>query len=186
MGDTKEATKGHLEISDFSTEAVEVMLKYMYTNENVQDEDINFDLLALADKYDLKFLLDECVPKFIKKIDLENCLEVYNFAFMHNLHRVKIGAFQFIKSNWNKVKHEKERRNNLHPKASEELIDLAMYAQSPEQVHIPGPGSWVRDPDSDLLPIPSSSDDDDGNGRIGNGRRLGGAPPVHYLWMKSI
>ena len=101
-------------------------------------------LLALADKYDLKFLLDECVPKFIKKIDLENCLEVYNFAFMHNLHRVKIGAFQFIKSKWNKVKHEKERRNNLHPKASEELIDLAMYAQSP--------------------PIPSSvssSDDDD-------------------------
>ena len=157
MGDTKEATKGHLEISDFSTEAVEVMLKYMYTKENIQDEDINFDLLALADKYDLKFLLDECVPKFIKKIDLENCLEVYNFAFMHNLHRVKIGAFQFIKSNWNKVKHEKERRNNLHPKASEELIDLAMYAQIP-----PPPISSSAS---------SSDDDDDG--------------PLHYPWMKS-
>ena len=114
-------------------------------------------LLALADKYDLKFLLDECVPKFIKKIDLENCLEVYNFAFMHNLHRVKIGAFQFIKSNWNKVKHEKERRNNLHPKASEELIDLAMYAQIP-----PPP-----------IPSSASSSDDDDDG------------PLHYPWMKS-
>ena len=105
MGDTKEATKGHLEISDVSAEAVEVMLKFMYTKEGVQDEDITFDLLELADKYDLKFLMKECVPKFIKKIDLENCLEVYNFAFMHSLHPVKIGAFKFIKSNWNKVKH---------------------------------------------------------------------------------
>ena len=93
-------------------------------------------------------------PNSLKEIDLENCLEVYNFAFMHNLHQVKIGAFQFIKSKWNNVKHEKERRNNLHPKASEELIDLAMYAESPP-----------------IPPSASFSDDDNRNGRTGNGKR---------------
>ena len=128
MDDTKEVTKGHLVISDVSTEAVEVMLKHMYTKEDVEDEEITFDLLELADKYDLKSLMDECIPKFIQKIDLGNCLEVYNFAFLHNLDPVMIGAFHFIKSKWNQIKHEKYRREKLHPKASEELIDMAMDA----------------------------------------------------------
>ena len=60
---------------DASTEALKAMVKYMYTD-CLDDADITEDLMKLAEKYELMQLKELCLPLFVKKIRVDNCLKV--------------------------------------------------------------------------------------------------------------
>jgi BTB/POZ domain len=72
--DMKEAQTGKMTINDFSADAVEGMLKFMYTGEN--QEKNSMDLCALASKYDLSKLKSRCEKIILQNIDESNALEV--------------------------------------------------------------------------------------------------------------
>ena len=71
---------------DASTEALKAMVKYMYTD-SLDDADITEDLMKLAEKYELVQLKELCLPLFVKKIRVDNCLkvkkirEIYSYQF---------------------------------------------------------------------------------------------------------
>ena len=71
---------------DASTEALKAMVKYMYTD-CLDDADITEDLMKLAEKYELMQLKELCLPLFVKKIRVDNCLkvkkirEIYSYQF---------------------------------------------------------------------------------------------------------
>jgi BTB/POZ domain len=69
----KEAQTGKMKIEDFSAEAVEGMLKFMYTGE-VEDESIAMDLHAIAAKYDVKNLKIVTEEIILRNIDESNAL----------------------------------------------------------------------------------------------------------------
>ena len=77
---------------DASTEALKAMVKYMYTD-CLDDADITEDLMKLAEKYELMQLKELCLPLFVKKIRVDNCLKVKkkSVKFIHiNFFREKM------------------------------------------------------------------------------------------------
>ena len=80
----KEATTGKVEIDDFEAVTVETMVYFMY-NDNILDEKmINADLLRLAEKYNVKSLVDICVKHLEKNLSMENALDVLVISHLIN------------------------------------------------------------------------------------------------------
>jgi hypothetical protein len=57
--ETKEVKTGELEIEDVHPETLEVLIKYIYTDQ-VDEIDRTTDLLSVADKYNLTALINTC------------------------------------------------------------------------------------------------------------------------------
>lgn len=124
---SKENTTGRIEIVDFSTKALEAMVKYIYTEEiEEKDTSIALELLALSDKYDLaksRFMLSK---KLVELVDVENCLRYYVYGFLHNADELKRAALDVLYKNWQTIKknHEKDLVQLAieYPKASIEIM----------------------------------------------------------------
>ena len=71
-----ESKSGKVEIDDFKADTVETMVYFMY-NDNVLDEKlVNPDLFRLAEKYNIKNLVDFCAKYLEENLSLENVLDV--------------------------------------------------------------------------------------------------------------
>ena len=72
-----EARSGKVKIDDFGAHTVQTMVYFMY-KERVWNErsDINVELLRLADKYNVKSLVNFCVEHLEEHLSLENALDV--------------------------------------------------------------------------------------------------------------
>ena len=92
-----ESLKIHL---DGSIGAVRALVKYLYTDANIDNIDITEDLIMLASKYNLIQLKDYCLPTFMKKLDASNCLSMYLFAYKLNFNDLKTAAFKYLDGNW--------------------------------------------------------------------------------------
>jgi BTB/POZ domain len=96
LNDLKEAQTGKMEIDGFSAEAVEGMLKFMYTGD-IEYESIAMDLHAIAAKYDVKKLKIGTEKIILRNINDSNALEVFSFGFLNNSAKIKRKAFLKIK-----------------------------------------------------------------------------------------
>ena len=98
MQDSKEVLTGRVQINDASDEALEMMVSYIYnTDIQIQDEDIYQDLLVLSNKYNLKKLADNILPKFMANIDVDNCIDAYVVGFQHEYEfKVKKGLVFYL------------------------------------------------------------------------------------------
>ena len=86
---------------DASTDSLKAMVKYLYTD-SLEQQDINEDLMTLADKYQLTQMKELCLPYFVKKIKADNCLKAYIYGHLHNYEPLKFaGKFKII---WNFAK----------------------------------------------------------------------------------
>jgi len=77
LGDTQENVEKKVEIKDTTVEAVEEMLKYIYTGKIPEDEQLNSDLLQLADMYVLDTLKIACGEGILAKLNISNCIPSY-------------------------------------------------------------------------------------------------------------
>jgi BTB/POZ domain len=89
-------------INDFSSDTVEGMLKFMYTGE--VNESIAMDLLAVAEKYDVKNLKSRTEMT----INESNALEILKFGNLHNSKEIKCEAFSKIKKMFPEIKFSDE------------------------------------------------------------------------------
>ena len=126
MKDSKEVLEGRIEIKDASDKALEAMVQFMYNPEQFQDDqEVLYDeLLILSNKYNLKHLVKKILPKFKRKIDIENCIDAYIFGFVHEYKEVKEAAFNIIAFNWDILQKEESKLHPLskfHPKEYEFL-----------------------------------------------------------------
>ena len=126
MKDSKEVLDGRIEIKDASDKALEAMVQFMYNPEQFQDDqEVLYDeLLILSNKYNLKHLVKKILPKFKRKIDIENCIDAYIFGFVHEYKEVKEAAFNIIAFNWDILQKEESKLHPLskfHPKEYEFL-----------------------------------------------------------------
>lgn len=78
----KENSRSELEIQDFSAEAVEAFLRFMYSGMVVLRNEVLVEVKALADKYDIPQLRSMCALQIQKAITNENL-----FAFLSLAHR---------------------------------------------------------------------------------------------------
>jgi Leucine-rich repeat (LRR) protein len=116
----EEAQTGKMTIDDFSAETVEGMLKFMYTGE--VNESIAMDLLAIAEKYDVKNLKAATEMIILHNINESNALEIFGLGYQHNSKEIKREAFNKIKKMFPEIKFSDELMEK--PKDLKEIIEI--------------------------------------------------------------
>ena len=94
----KESTSNTTQINDFSGKTVEYFLKFIY-GENLAKENFTPELLLIAEKYDVKNLIQNCAGALMKSIDSENVFEVLKVAFLTNQERLMAKVRDFLIKN---------------------------------------------------------------------------------------
>ena len=71
-----EEESGEVEIEKFEPKIVENMVYFMYHDNIMNEENMDPELLILADKYNVRGLMKYCVEYFEENLSLENALDV--------------------------------------------------------------------------------------------------------------
>ncbi|XP_033150791.1 protein roadkill-like [Drosophila busckii] len=90
-------------ISDFDAEVIHEMLKYMYTEKLTKLNDLNADLLAIANKYELQELEQMCVDSLLEHLSIETAAEAFQLGDLYNWQILKDKAmiiFEQCTTNW--------------------------------------------------------------------------------------
>ncbi|XP_065209116.1 speckle-type POZ protein B-like [Planococcus citri] len=95
----QESQKNHITITDIDQDVFEEMLHYIYTGKTKNLAVLAFELLPVADKYDLKDLRTMCEEVLYKKLAPDNALKILILADMHHAKELKILAIRYIKGN---------------------------------------------------------------------------------------
>lgn len=114
--DTEERKKGVIQIKDCNAPAFKAFIKYLYTEEIDNIEDVADDLLVLGDKYDVQCLRKRCEKYLSDTINESNAISLLIKADMSNCQVLKNGAISFIKSRLNTFTphiHELQQYPNL-------------------------------------------------------------------------
>ncbi|XP_065204072.1 speckle-type POZ protein-like [Planococcus citri] len=98
--DMQESQKNRIVINDIEEETFEEMLHYIYTGKVKNLEESAFELLSVADKYDLKELKNACEGILLSKLSADNVGKILVLADMHNAEELKANALRFIKAKY--------------------------------------------------------------------------------------
>ena len=97
-------------VKDFSEKTVEDFLRSVY-NENLEKDDFTPELLLIAEKYDVKKLIQNCQDYLSKALDSENAFEILKVAYMTNqdclmkrtLNFLLENPSNFISNEWSQI-----------------------------------------------------------------------------------
>ena len=119
-----ESKTKEIRITDISTEAIENMIRFIYTGVEFHYDDADLlDLLKAADKYAVDDLKKNCEKSISKKLSIENCFKIIEAADKFNADVLKVKAIQFIAKNA-EVLIEKPEFNMLKKMNAEIACDI--------------------------------------------------------------
>ncbi|RWS15260.1 speckle-type POZ protein A-like protein [Dinothrombium tinctorium] len=102
--DMKEKRENCLEITDFKYESIYAIVKFMYCHQIDDIEKIAYDLLALAEKYDIPELKLYCERYFYSILSKDNCLDVLQLAETYNTMFLKNSILKMVDDKWPELK----------------------------------------------------------------------------------
>jgi speckle-type POZ protein len=94
-----ESESGKVEIVDFKAKIVAKMVYFMYHDNLINKENVNSDLLILAEKYNIRGLINYCVKYLEENLSLENALDVLVSSHLTNQKRLFDAATKFAIEN---------------------------------------------------------------------------------------
>jgi len=99
----KEVTNEHqdnfVNIQDIDSDIFEVFLRFLYSGQVDQLDEMCLDLLVTADKYDVQPLKELCARHMAKNISVDNAVDMLALADRYNVELIKIQAQKFITNN---------------------------------------------------------------------------------------
>ncbi|KAF7829790.1 BTB/POZ domain-containing protein [Senna tora] len=105
--DMEERRSGTIKISDVTYDALRAFVNYLYTAEACLDEQMAYDLLVLAEKYEVKHLKTHCEKYLMARLNWDKAIASYAFAHQHNATKLQDAALTLITDNMDKLfKHE--------------------------------------------------------------------------------
>ncbi|KAI5081698.1 hypothetical protein GOP47_0001441 [Adiantum capillus-veneris] len=106
----EESRSGIIKITDFSYEILRLFVHYLYTAEIYPEslEECAFDLLALAEKYNVKHLKAVCERFMTSKVNCDNALFSFEYACQHGAKTLKEAALSAILDNIEELPHKIE------------------------------------------------------------------------------
>ncbi|KAL0391771.1 UNVERIFIED_CONTAM: BTB/POZ domain-containing protein [Sesamum radiatum] len=104
----EESISGTIRISDVSYDALRAFVNYLYTAEACLDEQMACDLLILAEKYQVKHLKTYCEKYLMSRLNWENSLPYYAFAYQHSAKSLLDAALSLIMDNMDKLSKQEE------------------------------------------------------------------------------
>ena len=126
-----EARSGVLEIVDFKAETVETMMYFVYNDSVLDEKMINSDLLRLAEKYNVKSLVEYCVEHLEENLSLENALDVLVASHLTNQKSLFDATSNFVYANKeNLVKTESWKEiMEVNPKLANDVVMTMLNMQ---------------------------------------------------------
>jgi len=123
----KEKLTGSVEIKDMDPEVFEDVLKYIYSGEAPNIDDHTEKLLAAADRYQLKELMEFCEMKLCSKLDVTNCIGLLVLGDFHHASSLKAAALKFVSKNMNRVDSlDWKKRLIANPTLMAEVLELVL------------------------------------------------------------
>ncbi|KAJ4823827.1 hypothetical protein Tsubulata_035533 [Turnera subulata] len=104
----EESRSGTIKITDVSYDALRAFVNYLYTAEACLDEQMAYDLLVLAEKYQVKHLKAHCEKFLVSKLNWDNSIMSYAFAHQHNAKHVLEASLSLITDNMDKLTKKEE------------------------------------------------------------------------------
>ncbi|KAK6938351.1 BTB/POZ domain [Dillenia turbinata] len=104
----EESLSGTIKISDVSHDVLCAFVNYLYTAEACPDDQMAYDLLVMAEKYQVKHLKAYCEKFIISKLNWDNSLLSYAFAHQHNAKHLLDAALSLIADNMDKLTKREE------------------------------------------------------------------------------
>lgn len=89
--------KSKMEVADLSYEAVIEFLRYIYTDEVENIDNISQELLIASIKYEMEGLKPICYENIISKMDVANAADLLKFSHENKLEELKTAALDYFK-----------------------------------------------------------------------------------------
>ena len=125
--DMKESATNKVKVDDIQPNVFKEMLIYIYTGRvpKIGDENMAFDLLYAADKYQLDHLKSLCEQQIISSLKVMNAARIILFAHLHNAPKLKQIALRFISKNAMAVRATEEwEQVKQNPEILDEVIQV--------------------------------------------------------------
>ncbi|KAF9603093.1 hypothetical protein IFM89_033818 [Coptis chinensis] len=104
----EESISGTIKISEVTYDALHSFVQYLYIAEVSLDEQMACDLLALAEKYQVKHLKSHCENFLTSKLNAENAFMCFAFSSQHNAKNQHEKSLSLITENMDKLTKQEE------------------------------------------------------------------------------
>ncbi|XP_065204316.1 speckle-type POZ protein-like [Planococcus citri] len=98
--DMSESKNNRVDITDMEQDVFEEVLYYIYTGKVKNLNELAFELLPVADRYDLKELRIMCEEALLEQLSAKNAVKILILADMHRAEELKAHTLRFIKQNY--------------------------------------------------------------------------------------
>lgn len=125
----QEVEEGVLELPNLHPKTFELLVEYLYTDDitnEIPNEQV-LPLLALADEYIVPRLKKKCEVALISNIKIENVLDVYAFANLHNADSLKVACNQFFIDHYGAISQIPNFKNKVN---KEQLLEVVQVRAS--------------------------------------------------------
>ncbi|KAL3877593.1 hypothetical protein ACJMK2_035289 [Sinanodonta woodiana] len=102
----RECSDGVVTLQEVDAEIFETILQFIYTGDDIVDEDNADRLLRAAVMLQIKCLQERCEDFMTDKVDAENCLALWKLATSHQCHYLAKKAWLFVLNNFSEVCHD--------------------------------------------------------------------------------
>ena len=112
----------------YKDDVVRKFMKFFYKRElEEEEEEENLRcFLELAEKYDLPHLKEEVEELAIRKLTVENMVDMFLLADIHSAKDLRNAAEDFIKTNRLKVKESLDELNKLERKHAMKIVNICI------------------------------------------------------------
>lgn len=92
----EETRQNRVEITDLDPETVAEVLRYIYTGQVNNLDQLALSLLVAADKYQLDRLKSMCEESLVESLTVENACDVLSYADIYNAEQLRANAMEFV------------------------------------------------------------------------------------------
>ncbi|XP_046657469.1 speckle-type POZ protein-like [Daphnia pulicaria] len=94
-------------ITDIDEEVFRQLLIHMYSGSapKIEKENIAQPLYIAAEKYDIETLKSDCIDVLLKKLDIDNAIEMLLWSHLHFIPKLFENALKFLKQNRRQICH---------------------------------------------------------------------------------
>ena len=97
--DFRDSRSRTVEVNDVKPEVLQQLLQYLYTGTAKELAKMTEDVLAVADKYAVESLKEECAALLAKKLRLDNVVRILVLAHLHSCPDLFQSCLNFMSKN---------------------------------------------------------------------------------------